>query len=201
MLPPHHRSGYRRCSTSGRGMNSAGTKTQTFFMSPLPNPKATLASIPPMPTIQGLYETHVTVSDLATSVAFYRDVVGLELATILPERACAFFWIDDKRLGMLGLWQTGTAPLAMRLHLAFRVSLEDVLASAEALRSRGIPPLGFRGEPREEALVIGWMPAISQYFADPDGHWLEFIHVLDEPADPAFGIQTYSDWLNRKQAR
>jgi len=79
--------------------------------------------------------------------------------------------------------------------------LEDVLASAEALRSRGIPPLGFRGEPREEALVIGWMPAISQYFADPDGHWLEFIHVLDEPADPAFGIQTYSDWLNRKQAR
>lgn len=154
--------------------------------------------MPPMPIIQGLYETHLTVSDLTTSVDFYRDVVGLELATALPERACAFFWIDDKNHSMLGLWQTGTAPIAMRLHFAFRVSFADVLASADALRSRGIQPLGHKGEPQEEAVAIGWMPAVSQYFADPDGHWLEFIHVLDEPADPAFGIQPYSAWLNRK---
>ena len=156
------------------------------------------SSRPPMPTIQGLYETHVTVSNLQTSVVFYRDVVGLELATILHERACAFFWIDHKKHGMLGLWQTGSSPLAMRLHLAFRVSFEDVLAAADALRSRGIQPLGHRGEPREEAVAIGWMPAVSQYFADPDGHWLEFIHVLEEPADPSFGIQPYSSWLTRK---
>lgn len=156
------------------------------------------ASTPAMPSIQGLYETHLTVSDLNTSVTFYRDVIGLELASILPERSCAFLWIDDKKHGMLGLWQTGTAPLAMRLHLAFRVSFGDVLAAADTLRSRGIQPLGHKGEPREEAVVIGWMPAVSQYFADPDGHWLEYIHVLDEPADPAFGIQPYSTWLLRK---
>jgi len=152
----------------------------------------------PMPTIRGLYETHVTVSDLKISVDFYRDVVGLELATVLPERSCAFLWIDDKKHGMLGLWQTGSSPVAMRLHLAFRVSFEDVLAAADALRSRGIQPLGHKGEPIEEAVAIGWMPAVSQYFADPDGHWLEFIHVLDEPADPSFGIQPYSSWVNRR---
>ena len=49
------------------------------------------SELPPMPIIQGLYETHLTVSDLTTSVDFYRDVVGLELAIVLPERACAFF--------------------------------------------------------------------------------------------------------------
>ena len=168
-------------------------------MSSVVNTDSAPSGLPSMPFIQGLYETHVTVSDLRTSVDFYRDVVGLELATILPERDCAFFWIDDKNHGMLGLWQTGTAPIAMRLHFAFRVSFEDVLASADALRARGIQPLGHKGEPREEAVAIGWMPAVSQYFADPDGHWLEFIHVLDEPADPSFGIQSYSAWLNRKK--
>jgi catechol 2,3-dioxygenase-like lactoylglutathione lyase family enzyme len=30
--------------------------------------------------IRGLFETHLTVSDLPRSIAFYRDVVGLQLA-------------------------------------------------------------------------------------------------------------------------
>ena len=36
--------------------------------------------------IKGLFEAHLTVSDLERSIAFYRDVVGLELAHTVPER-------------------------------------------------------------------------------------------------------------------
>ncbi len=41
--------------------------------------------------VSGLYESHLTVSDLERSIAFYRDVVGLELAHIVPSRHAAFF--------------------------------------------------------------------------------------------------------------
>jgi len=150
-----------------------------------------------MPHIEGLYETHLTVADLGRSVAFYRDVVGLELAKTFVERRIAFFWIDHKQTGMLGLWETGTGPLRMRLHIALRMSVEGVLASAAALQAHGVTPLGFAGEPSAEAVVLGWMPAVSQYFADPDGHSIEFIAVLDDEPDDAFGVGPYSAWLAR----
>ena len=154
----------------------------------------------PMPHIEGLYETHLTVANLATSIAFYRDVVGLELAEIFEERRIAFFWIDHKKTGMLGLWETGTGPLRLRLHLAFRMSLDGVLASATALRVRGVTPLGFSDQPADAPDVLGWMPAASQYFADPDGHSLELIAVLDDAPDAAFGVGPYSKWLARPTA-
>jgi lactoylglutathione lyase len=43
--------------------------------------------------IYGLFETHLTVSDLQRSITFYRDIVGLELALEVSERNAAFFWI------------------------------------------------------------------------------------------------------------
>jgi lactoylglutathione lyase len=149
--------------------------------------------------IDGLYETHVTVADLDRSVAFYRDVVGLELAKKFEDRGIAFFWVGGKKEGMIGLWETGTGPMRMRLHLAFRMKPEEVLASTEVLISKGVQPLGFRGDPVTEAEVIGWMPALSQYFADPDGHSLEFIAVLDDAGDPSFGVGPYSRWLERRR--
>ena len=154
-------------------------------------------TVPNMPTIKGVYETHLTVANLKTSIAFYRDVVGLELAQVFEERGIAFFWVGDKRTGMLGVWETGPGPMRMRLHMAFRMSLAGVLASAAALQAKGVTPLGFSGEPLAEPVVLGWMPAASQYFADPDGHSLEFIAVLDEAPDPAFGHGPYSNWLAR----
>ena len=36
--------------------------------------------------VAGLFETHLTVSDLDRSIAFYRDVVGLPLAHRVPAR-------------------------------------------------------------------------------------------------------------------
>ena len=154
----------------------------------------------PMPQILGLYETHLSVADLDRSIRFYRDVIGLELATVIENRNVAFFWIDDKRKGMLGLWAIGSAPLRMRLHIAFRVTLEDVLGSAAALKAHGVQPLDLNDNPSDEPVVLGWMPAVSQYFADPDGHSIEYIHVLEDAADPGFGVKPYSQWLSRPKS-
>ena len=150
------------------------------------------------PVVQGLYETHLTVANLKTSIAFYEKMVGLELANVIDDRI-AFLWVEEKRKGMLGLWQSGNAPLGLRLHIAFKASLEEVLNSAAHLKKHGVQPLGFNNEPLDEAIVLGWMPAVAQYFLDPDGHLIEFIHVLEDAADPAFGVQTYSTWLTRER--
>ena len=74
----------------------------------------------PVP-VAGLFETHLTVSDLPRSIVFYRDVVGLPLAFEVPERGAAFFWIAAPGEGLLGLWSMGSAPMGFLLHLAFRV--------------------------------------------------------------------------------
>lgn len=71
----------------------------------------------PVP-VRGLFETHLTVHDVPTSVAFYRDVVGLPLALDLPERNAAFMWIGAPGKAMLGLWGIGTSVNSLVLHTA-----------------------------------------------------------------------------------
>jgi lactoylglutathione lyase len=143
---------------------------------------------------KGLFESHLTVSDLETSIAFYRDVVGLELAHVTRERHAAFFWIGGRGTSMLGLWEAGSSPLTMRLHVAFTSTIEDILAAPARLKGAGIQPRGFRGEPVEEPVVICWMPSISLYFTDPDGNLLEYLAMLPGDADPDGGIVPYSRW-------
>jgi GNAT superfamily N-acetyltransferase len=57
-----------------------------------------------MPRATGLFEAHLTVSDLDRSIEFYRDVVGLPLALVLEERGAAFLWIRGPGKAILGLW-------------------------------------------------------------------------------------------------
>ncbi len=141
----------------------------------------------------GLFETHLTVADLPRSIAFYRDIVGLEVALELPERGAAFHWIGRPGQAMLGLWSIGSAPINMQLHIAFDLPLEDVLAAPDALRARGVEPLSFFVEPADEPSVIGWMPAAAIYFRDPDGHLLEYLAMLDGPPRPELGIRPWSE--------
>jgi lactoylglutathione lyase len=143
--------------------------------------------------VRGLFETHLTVADLPRSVAFYRDVVGLEVALEVPERGAALLWIGPPGQAMLGLWTIGSAPMGLRLHIAFDMALDDVLAAPKTLRSRGVEPLSFFGEPADEPSVIGWMPAAAVYFRDPDGHMLEFLALLEEPARPDVGVISWSE--------
>lgn len=149
-------------------------------------------------TVGGLFETHLTVSDIGRSVAFYRDVVGLPLALEVPERGAAFFWIAEPGEAMLGLWSLGSAPLGLSLHVAFKASLRDVLGACERLRSLGVTPLSFFGIETSEPSVIGWMPAAAVYFRDPDGHLLEYLAMLDAPPDPEASVLPWSEWATRK---
>ena len=87
--------------------------------------------------IRGLFEAHLTVSDLDRSIAFYRDVLGLPLAHRIPARQVAFFWVPSSDKAMLGLWSIGTSPLRLRLHIAFDVALPQVFESVAALRRAG----------------------------------------------------------------
>ena len=141
-----------------------------------------------------LFESHLTVADLPRSIAFYRGVVGLELAYELPERGAAFFWVGGRGQGLLGLWSLGSAPMGMSLHIAFRLPLDDVLSSCDRLAAHGIAPLSFFGEPTAEPSVIGWMPAAAVYFRDPDGHQLEYLAMLDDAPAPERGIVSWSQW-------
>ncbi len=149
--------------------------------------------IEPVP-VGGLFEAHLTVSDLSRSVAFYREIVGLSLAYELPERDAAFFWLGPPGEAMLGLWALGSAPVALSLHVAFRASLEDVLSACERLRSLGVVPLSFFATETSEPSVIGWMPAAAVYFRDPDGHLLEYLAMLDAEPRPDRGILPWSEW-------
>jgi lactoylglutathione lyase len=149
--------------------------------------------------IRGLFETHLTVSDLRRSIAFYRDVVGLQVALEVPERNAAFFWVGDSRTSMLGIWSLGTAPLGLSLHVAFEVALDDLLDAPKHLKAQGITPLSFGLETTEPS-VIGWMPAASVFFRDPDGHLVEYLTMLDKEPIPSLEIVTWSNWLTQTKS-
>ena len=150
---------------------------------------------PQRPTpIDGLFEAHLLVSDLDRSVGFYRDVVGLEVAYELPARDAVLLWIGHPGGAMLGLWSAGSAPLGMRLHLAFSAALDDVLSAPSVLRGRGVTPRSFYGLETDEPDAIGWMPAASIYFEDPDGNLLEYLAMLDQHPRPDLGIVSWSEW-------
>jgi lactoylglutathione lyase len=144
--------------------------------------------------VRGLFETHLTVRDVPRSVAFYRDVVGLPLALDLPERNAAFMWVGERGRSMLGLWGIGSSVNSLTLHIAFDVTLEDLLASPERLRGQDVTPLSFFGEETTEPDVLAWMPAAAVYFEDPDGHLLEYLTMLDTDARPDDGIVPWSKW-------
>ena len=147
-----------------------------------------------MPRATGLFEAHLLVSDVERSIEFYRDVIGLPLALHLPERAAAFFWVGGSGQAMIGVWSLGSAPMGFSQHVALEAPLSDVLRACDALRSRDITPLSFFGSEATEPSVIGWMPAAAVYFRDPDGNLIEYLAMLDGPAQAERGIIPWSLW-------
>ena len=147
-----------------------------------------------MIAIRDLFESHLTVSDLDRAMRFYRDVLCLPVAMVVPERRLAFFWIGAPGKAMLGLWEVGSGPLRMTQHIAFRVDVAAVLGAPHALREAGVMPLNFESKPADEPVVLGWMPAVAVYFHDPDGNLLEFLAMLPEPPRPDLGVLPWSSW-------
>ncbi len=145
--------------------------------------------------ITGLYETHLFVENLERSIAFYKNVLGLELCSYTDERRVAFFWIGAPKQAMLGLWEKPKEQIDIR-HFAFTCSKEFILKeSISFLKKNNLKPYNFLKNNKEEPMVFAWMPAISIYFDDPDGHSLEFIAILEGKAKPELGVISYAAWM------
>ena len=147
--------------------------------------------------IADLFEAHLTVSELDRAVTFYRDVLGLPLARLFPQRRVAFFWIGAPGRAMLGLWEAGTMPISVSLHVAFQVKLSDLHEAPARLENAGIQPRDFDGAPTGEPVVLAWMPAASIFFRDPDNNLLEFITMLPDPPRSDLGVIPWSEWVRR----
>ena len=148
--------------------------------------------------IVDLFEAHLTVSELDRAVAFYKDLLGLPLAHLIPERKAAFFWIGAYGMAMLGLWEAGTMPMSISLHVAFQVPLSDLHEAPFRLQKAGIQPTDLAGLPTDEPVVLAWMPAAAVYFRDPDNNLLEFIAMLPDAPRPDLGVLPWNRWTRRK---
>ena len=145
--------------------------------------------------IKGIYETHLFVQNLERSISFYQSVLDLELAFHDNERRAAFFWIGAPKQSMLGLWEKPANEIDVR-HFAFECDASWVLNDAvKFLTSKGLATLDFMGNACSRPLVFAWMPAVSIYFKDPDGHELEFIGLLNGTPRPDKGVVSYQQCL------
>ena len=74
------------------------------------------------------------------------------------------------------------------------MELNDLLGWREQFTKAGVVTLDFFGMPAAEPSVIGWMPAASIFFRDPDNHLLELLAMLPDAPRPGAGIVSYSTW-------
>lgn len=146
--------------------------------------------------IKGLFETHLYVENLETSMLFYSQVLGLQQCYFEAERRTAFYWIGKPRQAMLGLWEKPKEEIQKR-HFAFECDEAFILNDAITfLKSNNLKPYNFLKDGTERPMVFAWMPAIAIYFNDPDGHYLEFISILEGEAWPELGVISYDEWLD-----
>jgi len=124
------------------------------------------------PLTGAIGQLHVTVTDMARSVAFYRDVLGLPLLFEVPGQPMAFF---DCRGVRLYLGEAESPEFASRPLIYFRA--DSAREAAAELGRRGVK---FTSDPHvvhregDTELWIG-------FFRDPDGTNLAV--MSEEPAE------------------
>ncbi|MEO1514890.1 MAG: VOC family protein [Bacteroidota bacterium] len=151
--------------------------------------------------IKGLYETHLFVEELERSIEFYSKTLGLQQCRYGAERRTAFFWIGKEKQAMLGLWEKPKEQIDVR-HFAFECEPEWIATeSVDFLKARNIKCWNFLEDQKEKPMVFCWVPAISIYFHDPDGHELEFIGLLTGPSksDEERRVVSYEEWLSMEK--
>ncbi len=128
--------------------------------------KGALAGDPPL----GISEVILVVADVARSVAFYRDVVGL-LPDNIGNEKFAWFWAGpegtSQRIGITaGPLSYGAAHVKGPQHFAFGTERSRIPALKVALEAQGLEVEG--------PVEFKFWDALSIYFSDPDGNRLEF---------------------------
>jgi catechol 2,3-dioxygenase-like lactoylglutathione lyase family enzyme len=110
----------------------------------------------------------LTVRDLARSIAWYRDVLGLERRhqDVWGDRPTMMYAGDTALALFPASGEVANAPdsraTAIMRHLAFQVDRRDFLQAQDSLRARGI-----EFEFQDHSI------SHSIYFRDPDGYELE----------------------------
>lgn len=144
--------------------------------------------------IKGIFETHINVSDVERSAAFYERLPGITLLHEDTARKSRFYWVGAPGVSMLGIRENYPTPLVQRQHFAFRVELEDLRSAHEELSRLGISTENFHGEDAAQLMVFPFMPAVSIYFDDPDGHSIEYLAMLDDEPRPDLPIMSWQEW-------
>lgn len=111
-------------------------------------------------TITGIGQIHITVTDLDTSVAFYRDVLGLTLLFVVPGQQMAFFDAGGVRLY---LGHAESEEYRSRPLIYYRV--DDLTAYFDAVTSRGAPSVSPPHLVHRDETHELWMAFVT----DPDG--------------------------------
>ena len=129
----------------------------------------------------GVGEVVVRVADIRRSIAFYRDILGLQLIRVLDD-AIAFMRVADGVQGhtqIIGLFSKGwpssragrtwdgAEPRWSTLHhFAIEIALDDYDEVLEYLTGQGLEP---------NVAVHAWIGWRSIYISDPDDHTVEFV--------------------------
>lgn len=132
--------------------------------------------------IKGLYEAHLPVKNLETSIEFYKRL-GLQLAW--RDEDTAFFWITEGE-SWVGLWEGSEVetPYHPSLrHIAFRVSYEDLKSSLQWLESIRIQAVPFGSRTSVHPFIRPHQGNASVYFNDPDGNSLELMCPVEVPEE------------------
>jgi catechol 2,3-dioxygenase-like lactoylglutathione lyase family enzyme len=112
----------------------------------------------------------LVVADVARSVAFYRDTVGLVVDNVGNEKF-AWFWAgppgSPQRIGITkGPLSFGAAHVKGPLHFAFGTERSRIPEMKAALEAEGLAVEG--------PVEFTFWNALSIYFSDPDGNRVEF---------------------------
>ena len=129
--------------------------------------------------VDGIFEVAIKVKNLDASAKFYQEVIGLNKGLYDESRRWLFLWVGTNN-GMVVLQEDKDG--CPRQHFAFRVQESDLNGLKEHLEKSGVVVEG--------PVSLDWMNAVSVYFADPDGHDLEFCAIRNASFAPT---------LNRRQ--
>ena len=142
---------------------------------------------------RGIHHVALVSRDMARTVAFYRDVLGMPLVKTLelPEgkgqhfffdaggASIAFFWYPDAPAAEAGVVQAprggGVSAHGSMNHLAIAVDLDALESYRQRLADAGLEVTEVVSHQDPDVIVNGETTFVNSiYFHDPDGIRLEF---------------------------